>query len=123
MINAFYDGAGVWMRRFFDRRISTPPVLDPGTYFPAAERFAAAWPALRDEALAIQADLSSVPRFHELMPQQASISANDQRDWRMFVLKAYGVRFARNAARCPKLAALLAQCPQVLSATLSFFAA
>jgi aspartate beta-hydroxylase len=77
---------------------------------------------LRDEALRIQAKLSAVPLFHELMAQQADISAADPSDWRMFVAKAYGVDFAGNAARCPQLTDLLDQCPQVVSASLSFLA-
>lgn len=30
------------------------------------------------------------------MIQQESISANDARDWRMFIMKAYGQPIARN---------------------------
>jgi aspartate beta-hydroxylase len=122
MFNSLYERATAAMRQIYDRRIQTPAVLDPQQYFAGAARFGAAWPQLRLEALAIQANLSAVPRFHELMAQQAEISNNDQRDWRMFVIKAYGVVFAANAARCPQLAALVAQCPQVVSASLSFLA-
>ena len=32
-----------------------------------------------------------MPRFHDIMPEQADISANDGQDWRMLILKAYGV--------------------------------
>ena len=56
------------------------------------------------------------------MIQQESISANDARDWRMFIMKAYGQPIARNLARCPTLAALIASSPDVLSASLSFLA-
>lgn len=122
MEHAIYDRAGDWLRGIYDRRITTPPVLDPGQYFPSARRFTDNWRALREEALAIRADLSGVPRFHELMATQADISANDQRDWRMLVVKAYGVRFAANAAKAPRLAALVEQCPDVLTASLSFLA-
>lgn len=51
------------------------------------------------------------------MIQQESISANDARDWRMFIMKAYGQPIARNLARCPTLAALIASSPDVLSAS------
>lgn len=121
-MNSIYDSSADLLRRIYGRRISTPPVLDPANHFPSLARFSESWRELRAEALRIQQDLASVPRFHELMPQQASISANDQRDWRLFVLKAYGVSFEKNLQRCPRLAALVAAAPEVLSAALSFLA-
>jgi aspartate beta-hydroxylase len=56
------------------------------------------------------------------MPQQAEISAADGQDWRMLLLKAYGVTMPRNMARCPILASLLKTEPDVLSASISFLA-
>ena len=120
---------GVWynlgsqaVRAVYDARIDTPPVLDESTYFPAARRFVDAWPALRDEALVLAERLQSVPRFHELMAEQADISANDGLDWRMYLLKVYGVDVPDHMAACPRLAELVASEPDVLSATLSFLA-
>jgi aspartate beta-hydroxylase len=115
-----YDTTAAVVRRHYDRRLATPSVLDPVVFFPSAGRFTAAWEGLRDEAARLQ--LSEVPRFHEIMSQQADISANDGRDWRMFIAKAYGVPMAANLARCPILAGLLADCPEVLSASFSFLA-
>jgi aspartate beta-hydroxylase len=120
--NILYDHAADLLRRIYSRRLSGPPILDPAAHFPASERFSAAWRPLREEALRIAANLSAVPRFHELMPQQAAISAHDERDWWMFVIKAYGVAIPKNAAQCPILAALASSVPEVLSATLSFLA-
>jgi aspartate beta-hydroxylase len=110
------------VRRLYDHRIATPAVLDAASCFPEAERFRGCWRGIRDEALAVARDLLAVPRFHELLPDQAGISANDDRDWRMFVLKVYGVPLARNLERCPLLAGLLARTPDVLSAAFSFLA-
>jgi aspartate beta-hydroxylase len=121
-MSMLYDQTASVMRRIFDSRIVAPAVLDPGTHFPDADRFVAAWRELRDEALAVAARLQDVPRFHEIMPEQAAISANDARDWRMFILRAYGVEAPRNMAACPTLAGLVASCPDVLSASLSFLA-
>jgi len=115
-----YDFAANAIRRIYDARISGPPVLDAEQLFPDAARFIAAWPELRLEALQLAERLQSVPRFHELMASQAEISANDGRDWRMFVLKAYGAEIRKNLTVCPQLAALLATTPDVLSASLSF---
>lgn len=115
-----YERATRLLRRLFDAAVDTPPVLDAGQLFPAAGAFVAAWPALRAEALALRR--RRLPRFHELMAEQADISAHDGRDWHMFVLKAYGVPLPANLRACPALAALLQGHPEVLSATFSYLA-
>ena len=121
-MDSLYDRVADLLRKIYGGRICTPAILDPATNFPSSARFSTAWRQLREEALCIQASLATVPRFHELMPQQASISANDERDWRLFVVKAYGVTVPGNATRCPKLAGLVSSSPEVLSAALSFLA-
>ena len=103
-------------------RIEGSPVLDVATNFPSAAQFSSAWRSIRDEAQAVAQQMHRVPRFHEIMREQTSISANDLRDWRMFILRAYGAEFPRNMAVCPTLAALVAASPDVLSASISFLA-
>jgi len=119
---SLYDLTVSAIKRLYARGITTTAVLDTATFFPNAQDFRGRWQALRAEADQVAATLLEVPRFHELLPSQAEISANDDRDWRMFVLKAYGVPVARNLARCPALAQLLAEHPEVLSASFSFLA-
>jgi aspartate beta-hydroxylase len=97
-------------------------VLDIDTYFPDGRRFSDAWEVIRGEAMAVLESTRPIPRFHEIMPTQADISANDGRDWRMFLLKVYGQDIGNNQAHCPFLTELLSACPDVLSATLSFLA-
>jgi aspartate beta-hydroxylase len=121
-MGVLYDFSANTVRRIYDTRISGLPVLDMAALFPNGNRFKQAWPQLREEALKMAAQLQSVPRFHELMASQAEISANDGIDWRVFVLKAYGVDITENQAACPQLAQLLAASPDVLSASLSFLA-
>jgi len=117
-----YDTTRDWVRSLYDARIHTPAVLDTEHYFPNADRFVARWREIRDEALAIRATLSQVPRFHDLMPEQAEISANDGRDWRMFIIRAYGTDVEKNRTRVPVISSLLAQTPEVTSCVLSFLA-
>jgi aspartate beta-hydroxylase len=118
---ALYDRAGRAMRAIYDARIHTPPVLNRTADFPNGERFVASWGQLRDEALRLAA-AHRLPRFEEIMAEQASISAADDRDWRIFILKAYGREFPENMARAPVLAALLREIPEVLSASYSYLA-
>ena len=121
-MNLFYDQTATLIRWIYDRRIVGPPVLDLDAHFPAGERFAGAWRAIRDEAMTVATRLAEVPRFHEIMPEQTEISANDHRDWRMFIIKAYVVEVPENKARCPALAGIVATAPEVLSTSISFMA-
>ena len=115
-----YERSADLVRQVYDRRISTPPVLDAAEHFPDALRFAAAWQAIRNEAMAVGQGIGAIPRFHEIMPEQTDISANDGRDWRMFIMKAYGVENTRHMAACPTVASIVATSPDVLSASFSF---
>lgn len=117
-----YDHAAELVRRIYDSRIDAPAVLDCPSMFPQGLGIAAACPEIREEALSIARDLSRVPRFHEIMPEQEALSANDGRDWRLFILKAYGIEFHKNIARCPRLADLLRRFPEILSMSVSFLA-
>ena len=117
-----YDHARDVVRSIYDARIHTPAVLDTDRFFPNARMFAAKWRDIRDEALAVTKNLASVPRFHDIMREQADISANDGRDWRMFIMRAYGRDVPENRSRCPVVSALLDQSPDVVSAVFSFLA-
>jgi aspartate beta-hydroxylase len=119
---SLYDLSANAVRRLYDARIDTPPVLDTGAYFPGAAQFVSAWSDIRDEALLLSTRMQTIPRFHEIMPAQMDISANDGKDWRLFVLKVYGNDVDKNMALCPKLSAMIAADPNVLSASLSFLA-
>ena len=117
-----YDRSADIIRQIYDHRIVGPATLDVESDFPDAPRFIEHWHGIRDEASAIAEHLERVPRFHDFMPEQAEISANDRRDWRLFILKAYGTDVARNMARCPLLTSIAQSSPDVLSASLSFLA-
>jgi aspartate beta-hydroxylase len=121
-MSQLYDRTADAVRWIYDRRIAAPPILDESVYFPQVAEFQRVWERIRDEALAVARTLTQVPRFHELMAEQAPISANDGHDWRVFVLRAYGVDIRENVARCPVTATLVSTCPNVLSASFSFLA-
>jgi len=119
---SLYDTARDVVRSVYDARIHTPPVLDTAHYFPNAQRFVDNWHAIRAEALTVKQNLAAVPRFHDIMREQADISANDGRDWRMFIMRAYGRDVPENRARCPVVSALIDETPEVTSAVFSFLA-
>jgi len=119
-MSSFYERGKRTLRRYYEKRTEAPPILDARAKFPNHTKFAAQWERIRDEAIA--ARVETMPRFEEIMPEQAEISATDGRDWRMLIVKAYGIEVDENVARMPTLARLLAECPEVKSATVSFLA-
>jgi aspartate beta-hydroxylase len=110
-----YNSAVDLIRSVYDRGIKTPPVLDTQRYFPNASIFTERWRDIRDEALSAATELGNVPRFHEIMAAQSDISANDGRDWRVLILKAYGLELPQSLKHCPVIASLLAQAPEAVS--------
>jgi aspartate beta-hydroxylase len=122
-LSSLYQHGTAALRCIYRIRISGPAIFDPPpAYFPSCLRFVESWTTIRAEALTIAERLDNVPRFHELMPEQTAISANDYRDWRMFILKGYGIEVHQNMAVCPVLAGLIRQAPEVTSAAVSFLA-
>lgn len=119
---SFYDHVADTVRGIYDRRIDGPAILEAERYFPQSRLFIESWRQIRDEALAVRRRLSSVPRFHELMKAQETNSANDDRDWRIFIMKVYGHEVRQNLERCPVTASIIRQCPDVLSTSFSFLA-
>jgi aspartate beta-hydroxylase len=118
----FYNQAAALVRHVYDRRIVGPPILDAATYFPEVRRFAGAWHEIRAEADRLAARIDAVPRFHDIMKEQEDVSANDGRDWRLFILKAYGIESSAHMAACPRLAQIVSGTPGVLSSSISFMA-
>jgi aspartate beta-hydroxylase len=110
----------------FDQRVDGGRAVTPPYSIRRRHTFQAVYassnPTIRAEALTIAERLDNVPRFHELMPEQTAISASDDRDWRMFILKGYGIEVHQNMAACPVLAGLIRQAPEVTSAAVSFLA-
>ena len=120
MATSLYDRASDLVRAAYDRRIATPALLDATAYFPAHAAFCGSWAEIRREAMTVAEGYSRIPRFHEIMSEQAPISDNDGRDWRLFILKAYGIEIPDNMAKCPTLAALVREHREVLSASITF---
>lgn len=118
----FYDHAVTAVRGIYDRRIHTPPILDPDHFFPNAARFTGAWQDIRREALTVAGMLPQVPRFQDLMPEQEDIAGADGRDWRVFVMKAYGIEVPNNLERAPLTTRLLRETPEAVSAIFAFLA-
>jgi aspartate beta-hydroxylase len=116
---AVYDAASGALRRVYDRRVQTPPVLEKQRFFPAHAAFEREWRAIRAECSALMAEMGAIPEFHDLMAEQAELSRHGGRFWRLYVLRAYGADHRANQARCPTLRSLLEADRSVTSAAFS----
>ncbi|MCG8413146.1 MAG: aspartyl/asparaginyl beta-hydroxylase domain-containing protein [Pseudomonadales bacterium] len=117
-----YSIARAGMTKVYNAFVKTPSVLSEEDFFPGAQAFVDNWQTLRKEALSLTNELDSVPRFHDLMPEQYQLSAHGEKEWRMFVLRAYGLDIQENLNKCPKLRELVSANPSIKSASLSFLA-
>jgi aspartate beta-hydroxylase len=57
------------------------------------------------------------------MPEQEALASADGKAWRLFVAQAYGYKVPHAPVLAPVLCSLIAQCPDVLSATYSWIPA
>jgi aspartate beta-hydroxylase len=121
-MSAVYQTTKKILLAIYWRRLSGPSVLSEKDFFPAADEFQAHWQEIRNEALSVAKNIRNIPRFHEIMEAQASISTYDDKDWRMYLVRAYGVDMPEAFEKCPALARLLKAHPEVTSATFSLMA-
>ncbi|HSF91510.1 MAG TPA: aspartyl/asparaginyl beta-hydroxylase domain-containing protein [Paracoccaceae bacterium] len=106
--------------RFLYSSVDTPPVLDQEALFPKYRELSEHLPDLQREAAVAGAEIRGLPKFHELMRSQKSLSDADGKDWRMFILRSYGQDVPANLAKAPYLAQFLSENPDVLSAAFSY---
>jgi aspartate beta-hydroxylase len=114
-----YDCVAKALRWWFDHRISGEAILDGDELFPNSRMLTSNWKKISLEASRTMRRLHHIPRFHEAVPAQQDISASDDSDWRIFIMRAYGVTIFRNLAQCPTVADFLEKSPDVLSASFS----
>lgn len=89
-------------------------------YFPWAKRLEDSVDVIDLEYQALLDRNEPLPAFQEISPEQGNIT-ND-RDWRTFVLFAYGAKSVRNTQLCPKTTEILENIPGLKTAFFSVLA-
>ena len=93
---AMYHLSGAW-NRFFDLwtgGLRRPVFFDVGATLPQLRALDAAFPAIREELLALLPYQALLPRYHEIDTDLIRASGRYDRDksWNVFMLYSYGAR-------------------------------
>ncbi|HEY2159465.1 MAG TPA: aspartyl/asparaginyl beta-hydroxylase domain-containing protein [Isosphaeraceae bacterium] len=83
------------------------------------------FPAIREELMAVLPNKASIPRYHDIDPMQAYISAPGDPDkaWKIFYLHSMGDWPESGVAACPRTAELLKGIPGLFQAFFSILEA
>ncbi len=100
-------------------KVGTAPLPDRA-HFPFLKDFEDNWETILAEVNGILKHREAVPLFHEVSPDQASISKGN--NWRTFMLFGFGERLDGNCSRAPVTAGLLAKVPDMQTAWFSILA-
>lgn len=96
-----------------------PVLFDIDETYPALRSLDNSYADIRSELDEVLADRATLPAYHDLDPDQATISNVTPNEWKIFYLWAMGERAEPNASKCPKTTALLASIPNVFQAFFS----
>src|SRR5262245_54915461 len=112
--NALYRASTPWQSR---------PVVYPhvDAICPQLQQLEVAYPAIKQEYLAIRDKLDRIPRYHEVDRLQYEISGSPSasKNWKVFFLEAMGRKAKRHRLHCPITAAVIDQIPGVFQAFFS----
>lgn len=106
------------LRRCF-ASLGNGPVLDAEEMFPEHVHLLNITEQLRADVHKILKSGYRLPRFHDILESQTPLSANDGKNWHMYVVKSFGHDIKQNASRLPSLQWFLVKHPNVLSAAIS----
>ncbi|RIQ72337.1 aspartyl/asparaginyl beta-hydroxylase domain-containing protein [Bordetella avium] len=101
-------------------KVGDRPIFD-NRQFPWVSALEAQTPAIQAELEALLTERDRLPAFHEISPDVGMITDDDQ--WKTFVFMGYGMRSARNLARCPATAKALQGIPGIRTAFFSILEA
>jgi aspartyl/asparaginyl beta-hydroxylase (cupin superfamily) len=94
-------------------------MFDIDQTFPELRRLDRAYSEIRAELDDVLRDRDTLPAYHDLDPDQATISDVTPENWKIYYLWAMGERAEPNASRCPATTAMLSGIPDLFQAFFS----
>ena len=118
LLNRLLMGAVGWAERLNLRRakLGNPPVYD-NTVFPWAAEIERDWHVIRAELDRVLTRRDELPGFHEIAADVRSISTD--RDWKTFLICAYGLKSEQAIRACPQTWRILQGIPGLKTAMFS----
>lgn len=118
LLNRLLMGAVGWAERLNLRwaKLGNPPVYD-NTVFPWAAAIERDWPSIRAELDGVLTRRDELPGFHEIAADVRSISTD--RDWKTFLICAYGLKSEQAIRGCPQTWRILQTIPGLKTAMFS----
>jgi aspartyl/asparaginyl beta-hydroxylase (cupin superfamily) len=112
------------LNRLYDRSTggdTRPVFFDLQETYPALAALDRAYPVIRAELEEVLPSVAQMPKYQELDPRQTYITTtlDPGRNWRVFLLYAYGEKPEENRRRCPRTTALLDGVPGLVQAFFS----
>ena len=99
-------------------KVGNPPVYDNAT-FPWVAEIEKDWRLIRAELHCVLVRQGDLPAFQAISTDVATITTDDR--WKTFFLVGFGIRSARNIARCPQTWRILQRIPGLKTAMFSVF--
>jgi ornithine lipid ester-linked acyl 2-hydroxylase len=90
-------------------KVGNPPVYDAAT-LPWVAEIEREWPAMRAELDRVLERQAELPSFQTIATDVRTITKDDH--WKTFFLVGFGVRSARNIARCPETWRIVRKVPR-----------
>jgi aspartyl/asparaginyl beta-hydroxylase (cupin superfamily) len=112
------DAVSNWFRRTAGGE-QRPVMFDIDQTYPALRKLDTGYADIRGELEQVLKNRDTLPAYHDLDPDQATISNVTPKEWKIFYLWAMGERAEPNASQCPKTSALIASIPNVFQAFFS----
>ena len=115
-----------WMNRIFMPVVGgaqRPVVFDIEKTFPALLQLDKNFSVIQSELTALLAERDTMPRYHDIDPNQNYISRSTPRRWSVFMLYFLDEDFSTNQARCPRTSEILARIPDLFQCFVSILEA
>ncbi|MGD9647764.1 MAG: aspartyl/asparaginyl beta-hydroxylase domain-containing protein [Pirellulales bacterium] len=96
-----------------------PVFVDIEATCPELMEITAAFPRIQAEFDRVLAAGREIPRYHDVDPGEAKISATSAEKWSVYMLDVIGHKPEENRALCPETCALLAKVPGLMQAFFS----
>ena len=83
---------------------------------PELDKITAAFPAIRQEALALANEREQMPSYDSLDTAQSRLAGSTPKKWSVFFLNVFGFKPKKNRSRCPQTCAAIEGTPNMLQA-------